>query len=197
MEQEAETAPAASPEEPGAELERDTLEMRAEKLTELHVHPAHERERHHEVLAELPVRGPGRAFLARLEGQRVDEHRTTRLELDVVGAGVAQGDAADEGALLDVERQECCVAQLAEAPLIRVGNEPDGLGPEHGRGVIGGRQLKGDSLVGHEEALPGQLVVEARGGDGFEFVLEDPVDLSVQDARAGEDEAARVAERAV
>jgi hypothetical protein len=50
--------------------------------------------------------------------------------------------------------------------------------------------------VGHQEPLAGQLVVLARAGDGLEFVLKDAIDLALEDARAGLDEPARVAERA-
>jgi hypothetical protein len=54
-----------------------------------------------------------------------------------------------------------------------------------------------DGLMGHEQPIPGELLVQPGGRDRLELLLENPVDLPVQDARPGEDEPARVAERAV
>ena len=196
MEQEAQAAPAPAAEEGVAELERNAVDVGAEQVAQVDVDPAHEGQRHQEVLAELPVGHPGRALLPRLEGERVDEDRPAALELDVVGAGVAQGHAPAERALLQLEGEQRRVPELPERPLVWVGDEVDGLGPEHGRRVRAGGEVQGDGLVGHQQPLAGQLVVQPRAGDGLEFVLEDPVDLAIEDARAGIDEPAGVAKGA-
>jgi hypothetical protein len=168
----------------------------AEQVAQVDVDPAHEGQRHQEVLAELPVGRPGRTFLPRLEGERVDEDRPAALELDVVGAGVTEGHAPAECPLLQLERQQRRVPELAEGPFIRIGDEVDGLRAEHGRRVRAGREVQGDGLVRHQQALARQLVVQPRAGDGLEFVLEDAIDLAIENARAGVDEPAGVAERA-
>ena len=89
-----------------AELERDTVEIRAEQ------HP--QEKRHEEVLTELPVRYPGRAFDSRLKRQGVDEERMPVTELYVVGAGVPEHEIARESAILDREREKRRVPELAE-----------------------------------------------------------------------------------
>jgi hypothetical protein len=64
----------------------------------------HQRQRRQEMLAELAVGVPRLAFAVGFEGQRIDQHRSMAAKLDVEGAGILEGLAARQGALLDLER---------------------------------------------------------------------------------------------
>ncbi len=180
-----------------AELERDTVEIRAEEHARPNVLFAHQEQRHEEVLTELPVRHPRRAFNSGLKREGVDEERTAVTELHVVGAGVPEHEVARKGAILDRERQERCVLELAERPFIGVGDERNPLGLEH-RARLGRRGVVERRLVvRNEESVVRQLTIQTRRQEGVERGFERSVDLAVNDAVAGEDEPAGIAERAV
>ena len=111
----------------GREVEGDAVEVVAQQASEPDVHPRHERQRGQEVLAELAIGDPRPACLGTLEGERVDEHRPAALELDVVGGGVAQRHARLGGQRLRAQGQERGVLELAEGPLVGVGDEVERL----------------------------------------------------------------------
>jgi hypothetical protein len=104
------------------QVERHTIEEAAEELAQSGVAVRHERERAEEMLAELSIGDPWSTVVVRRERQRVDEHRTCSDELDVVGRGILQDHAEGETEELNVEREERRVLQLAEAPLVRIGD---------------------------------------------------------------------------
>jgi hypothetical protein len=93
------------------------------------------------MLAELAVGDPRPARLRRLERQVVDVDRSRTEELDVVRARVAEGQPDLERGLLDLEREECGVPELAERPLVRVGDERDRRGPDDAGRGRGGREF--------------------------------------------------------
>ena len=144
------------------EVERHAVEVVAQEPAEADVDARHERQRGQEVLAELAVGDPRPARLAALEGERVDEHRSAGLELHVVGGRVAQGHARLRGRRLDAQRQERGVLELAEGPLVGVGDELERLGPDDAVGRRCCRQRRVDLLVGDDEAVATQALVEAR-----------------------------------
>ena len=63
---------------------------------------------------------------------RIDEEGPSAGELHVIGAGVAQDEAAPERRRLQVECEERGVAKLAEAPLIGVRHKWHALRLDHG-----------------------------------------------------------------
>ena len=75
---------------------------------------------------ELPVRGPGLPFLIRLEGERIDEDRLAAQELHVCISGhILQRHAVLKGKVLEVERQQGGILQLAETPFVRIRDKRD------------------------------------------------------------------------
>ena len=132
------------------QVEGDAVEMDAEELAQADVAKAHQRERSQEVLAILAIGRPGLPFDGPAQGQGVDEDRAATQELDVVGAGVGQGQAAAQGPLLDLERGQGGVLKLAEAPLEGVGDEGDLFRPDDLVDVPAPVSLEGDLLVRHE-----------------------------------------------
>ena len=120
------------------------------------------------------------------------------LELDVVRARVAQGEAAVQRALLELEREQRRVLELAERPLVGIGDEvgPARAGARPPRRRVAARSRATVSW-GTSSRCRASSSYSPERGDGLEFVLEDAVDLAVEDARAGVDEPAGVAERAV
>ena len=121
--------------------------------------------------------------------------RPRPVELDVRRRRVPQRDAVLQRPALDLESEQRRVLQLAEGPLGRERDERQLHRPEDRHGVIGRGQLQPDLVVAHEQALAPQLLEQAGGADRGPLVGEARVDLSVQDAVAPEDEAARVAVR--
>jgi hypothetical protein len=157
------------------------------------IHLAYQRQRNQEVFAELPVPGPGRPRLTGLEGERVDEEWAAGDELDVVGAGVAQGETAGQRPLLEPEGQQGRVAQLAERPLVRVGDEPHPLGFEHRHRLRRRREIQRHFAVRYQQPAFHELGVEPRVEEGLVTLLEDPIDLAVERSAPGVDESAGVA----
>ncbi len=149
------------------------------------------------MLAELTVRLPRPSLDVALERERVDQDGVAIEELRVVRARVTEHEAVLQRALLCVERQQRGILQLAEAPLVRVGDEGHSPRPQHGERVRRGGEAWIGGLVGNEQPVARELVVEARGEEGLEFLAETVVDLAIERAFARVDEAARVAERAV
>jgi hypothetical protein len=187
----------ASGQEPGGEVERDPVDVIAQQEPEADVAPGHQRERGEEVLAELAVGDPRRAWLGFLERERVDEDRPAAAELDVVGGRVAEGEAALSGRDLRVECRQRRVLEHSERPLVGVGDRRDRLRSDDCVGEVGvGGGLDGRRLVGDEETPRLELAEQAGCDEVVPTVGEGLVDLAVQDAVAAVDEARRVAERA-
>ena len=78
-----------------------------------------------QVLAELTVGHPRRVGGPPLERQHIDEHRPAAIKRDVERAGVLQRHAGADGLGLDIERQQRRVLELAERPLVWIGDEFD------------------------------------------------------------------------
>ena len=67
---------------------------------------------------------------------------------------------------------------------------------EYRVGTFGRSQIEPDLLVGHQQTVLHQLVVEARPYEGVERLSEALVDLAIESALPGVDEPARIPERA-
>jgi hypothetical protein len=176
--------------------ERNAIDVRPRKLAQRRIHRRHHRERREEVLAELPVRRPGLALYIRSERQSIDEHRACADELDVVRTCVAQHLHPSERAPLDLEREQRCGLELAEAPLVGIADEGNLLGPQHD--VRGRRSWHAqiDFLVRDHQPILYELVVKPRPDEAGIRVSRLCVDLSVGDAVPEENEPARITEGA-
>ena len=178
------------------EIQRQAVEVDPEQLAGPRVPVLHQGQRRQEVLAELAVSVPGRPFGPPFEGERVDEHRLSVAELDVVGTGVPQGHAELKGPPLDRKRGERRVPELGGTPLVRVGHERDGLGSEHLVGIRRGGQVGAHFLVRDQQSRGHEVLAEPRLDELVELRLEGPVDLPVENAVSTEQESARISERA-
>ena len=177
-------------------VERDAVELGPEHHPQAHVDVPHQRERGQEMAAELSVSGPRTALDQGFEGQRVDEHRSSVVELDVVRRRVAQRHAVLECHSLDLQRGLGGVAQLSRTPLERVGDERDGVGLDHQRGGVRLGRRHGNLDVGDQQPTADQRVIQT-GLEQRVVVPSVPVaHLAVEHAVASEDEASGVTERA-
>ena len=111
--------------QPRGEVERDAVDEVAQHEAAARVAMRHERQRREEVLAELAVRRPWLGRLGDFEAEAVDEDRPPGVELDVVGARVAQPHSRVERARLDLEGQERGLLELREGPLVGIRDELD------------------------------------------------------------------------
>ena len=80
------------------------------------------------MLAELPVRDPGRTFHIGLEREGIDKYWFAIFKLNVVGRGIFENIAVLQCYSLNAQRKHCCILQLTEAPLIRIGDIRDNFG---------------------------------------------------------------------
>jgi hypothetical protein len=96
--------------------------------------------------------------------------------------------------LLDPQRRQCGVAKHLEAPLIRIRDERDLLGPQHAVRARrhGDRRL--NLFVRDQQSVEDEPLVQARPEEAIEVFAMDPIDLTVENVSAPEDEAVRIAE---
>ena len=180
--------------ERGHQVQGQAVEVLSQQEPEPHVAVGHQRERGEEVLAELPVRHPRPALHEVFERERVDQDRAPAVELHVVRGGVAERHPVIHRRRLHAQREERRIAQLGEAPLVRIGDERHELGTQH----AGGPPFSGQRrvlLVRDQESGVVKGRSQARGLEPPEVLGRRRVDVAVQDAVAAEDVAARVAER--
>jgi len=168
--------------------------MDAQQLGEPHVAVGHQGQRREKVLAELAVAVPRTALLVALERERIDQDRPALEKLDVVGARVLERHVVAQGRLLNSEGGERRVLELAEAPLVGIGEEGDLLGAQRQVGLAGARSRILDLLVGDEQPLARELLVEPGRHQPIVMGCVAAVDPAVDDAVAGEDEAAGIPE---
>ena len=82
------------------------------------------------MLAELPVGDPGLAFRSLFERERVNQDRPALPKLHIVGAAVFERHPVLQRELLDLQSGQRRVLELAETPLVGVGNEGHRLGSD-------------------------------------------------------------------
>jgi hypothetical protein len=148
--------------EAAGELQGDPVDERPSQKDEAGVSVGHEGEGRQEPLAKLAVGDPWTRRVQDPQGEVVDEDRSTPVELDVERAGVPQGEPGPQRPGLDLEGQEGGILELAEGPLVGVGDELQGLGLEDRDGPVVGPQLQGDFPDGQDEAVGNELVQEPR-----------------------------------
>ena len=193
----AQSQPCPGRQQLGREVERDAVDEVSQQGTEAHVAVGHQRQWGQEVLTELAVGDPRRAGRRSLERKAVDEQRAPTMELDVEGACVLEREAGGHRRVLDVQRQQGGILQLAEGPLVGVGDELEGLGADDRHRVVRtGRQVEGCVLVRDQTLGLDQARQQARRLEGLPFLEIRAVDLPQQDAVAPVDEAAWISERA-
>ena len=110
------------------------------------------------MLTELAVGRPGLAFLVDFEGQAIDEHRAAADKLNIVSRGIFQDHAPLQGFFLQVQGEQRGIFELAEAPLVGVGDEGDEfrLQDQISLGWVGGinrRYRAGDQFAGFHQAV--------------------------------------------
>jgi len=146
-----------------------------------------------EVLAELPIACPGAAFRIPLEGQGVDEQRFALPELDIVGGAVLEGHSTVQASLLDRQRGQGGVPELAEAPLEGIGDEGKRFRPENPVTSRRLRPRRADLPMSDQKSRIDQAGVEA---GIHEVVIVFPVaeiDLSVKHTPVEKQKSAGVA----
>ena len=97
--------------------------------------------------------------------------------------------------LLDRHGSQGGIFELAEAPLVGVGDELDPLRADH---PVGQLRLGGSDvgvLVGDEQASVDQALVQAALVQGFEMRAVGLVDLAIEDTLPLEQEAGRITKR--
>ena len=181
--------------EGGGQIEGDAVQVDPQQLGQPDVPKAHQRERGQEMLAILAVGRPGLAFDGPAQGQGVDEDGPAPQELDVVGAGVDQRHAAAKSALLDIERGQGRVLELAEAPLVGIGDERDLLGADQLGDVLAALDERRHLFVRHEKARGRELFIKPRGHEVVIMGAAGRPYRPMEDAVDAEDEARGVAER--
>ena len=195
MEEKGDAAAGPEGKEGRGQVEREAVEVDAEELAQPDVPQRHQGEGGQEMLAVLAIGGPGLAFDGLAQGQGVDEDGPAAPELDVVGAGVDQRQAPPQGALFDLQGGQRGVLELAEAPLVGIGDERDLLGADQLVDILAALEDGRRLFVRHEKARGGELLIEPRG---HEPVIMGPArgkDGPMEDAAAAEDETRGIAER--
>ena len=195
MQRQAEAKPGSSREEPGRQVQRDSVEVRAAKLVEPDVGQAHQGQRGQKMLAELAVSHPGLPFLIPLERERIDEDRPPLVKLHVERAAILQRHPVVKRKPLDLQGQQGRVLVLAEAPLVRIRDQLNPVRPDH---LVGVFELPGSASIsswGIRRPALGQLAIQPRA---HQLIIVQPcqlVDLAKKTALILVDEAPRVAER--
>ena len=146
------------------------------------------------MLAKLSVGHPGAAFSILLEGKRIDKDRLPSYELYVVGTTIPEGHPELEGFLLDIERSEGSVLELAEAPFVGVGYERYLLRPYHLVGKLRSRAWQGDFFVGDYQSSLHQSLVEPGLYQAVVVILVDGINLTIDRTIMPENEPARIPE---
>jgi hypothetical protein len=141
------------------QIQGHAIEFRPQQTTEADVDAAHQREWRQEQLAELAVRDPRRSRLQALERQRVDQHGPAVLEQHVVRRRVLERHPVIERRPLQPQCQEGRVLQLAERPLVGIGDELHARRLDDAVRTAVGRELGAHILVGHHVSSSGQLRV--------------------------------------
>ena len=165
--------PRAPRQQLACQVERNPVHELRQQQPEARVASRHQRQRREEVLTELAVRLPRRVRVEPLEGEGVDQDRPTIRELDVVGAGVAQGHAVLLGERLGLERQQGGILQLGEGPLVREGDEGQLHGGDDRDRVLWLRgELQGGGFVSYEDGLRSKGGCQAARGEGSPVIGE-------------------------
>ncbi len=133
-----------------------------QQLGQPDVDQGHQCQRCQEMLAELTIGDPRAILNETLEGERVDQDRLRTAELDVVCAGILQGQAAVQGMLLDLKREERRPLQLAETPFVRVRNEGDAFGLKHPVSKVGISRRFVRFRMRDQKPAVDKILVEAR-----------------------------------
>src|SRR5439155_20117037 len=88
------------------------------------------------------------------------------------------------------------ILELAEAPLVRIGDERDELGSEDPVGSVGGGVGQIDLLVGNQQSVLDQVPIQARGHEQVVVLGERGIDLPVEHTLSREDETTGIPEGA-
>ena len=193
MEPEVHVEPRARGQEGSRQVEGDAVEVHPEETPQPGVPMGHQRQGCEKVLAELAVGDPRRSLPVGFEGERVDQDRSTPMILNVVRARVLERHSEPHRGLLHPQRREGRVLELTERPLIGVGDEGDALGSQGEVSVAAFGFDPGRLLVGNQQVLAGELGIESGAHQLLVVGRVAPVDLSVDHARALEDEPAGIA----
>ena len=165
--------PRATRQQLACQVERNPVHELRQQQPEAWVASRHQRKRRQEMLTELAVRLPRRVRVEPLEGERVDEDRPAIRELDVVGAGVAQGHAVLLRQRLGLERHQGRILELGEGPLEGKRDERQLIGGDHRDRVL---RLRGEfqrgGFVTYEEVLRSKGGCQAARGEGSPVIGE-------------------------
>ncbi len=154
--------PGASGEQGDSQIERESIDMEAEELSQSDIRIGHNRQRRQEVLAELAVGDPGFSLLQPFKGKRINQNRPSLKELQVEGACVLERHVVIDRHLLDLKRCESGVLQLAEGPFIGIGDEGQNFGANDFVGQLGNSGLRWNLFMRQEQTGLYKVSIKAR-----------------------------------
>ncbi len=147
------------------------------------------------MLAELPVGNPRQPLLIGFKRERVNKNRFAVQKLHIVCAGILQAQAVLKSAPGDRECQNGSVFELLKTPLVRIGNEGDGVRKDYFISQLGqGSQREGHFLVRHERFRLAEPLVKPRLHQGIVGFTAGLVHLTIDDRILRENEPAGIAE---
>ncbi len=176
-------------------IERHSVNVGAQKLTQAHVAQRHQRQRREKMLAELFICHPRLSLLIHFKRQRIDQRRFAAHELHVVRARVFQRHVRFQRALLDGQRRQRGRLQLPERPFIRIRNERHALRLDDfkSRFALRGNLIRFD--MRNQKPSLHQPLVQPRLDQTRIIALVSAINLSVQDSASRKQKPAGVPKR--